>query len=124
MKSADLGLLATLDALLQEGSVTGAARRLGLSTPAMSHALARMREKLGDPLLVRAGRGMVLTPRAEALRPRVHTLVNEVRQAVGPPRPFVPAELARAFVIHATDYVLAALGPAVDRVLQREAPRV
>ena len=77
----DLGLLATLDALLQEGSVTGAARRAGLSTPAMSHALARIRRKLGDPLLVRSGRGMVLTPRAEALRPRVHTLVSEAAQA-------------------------------------------
>src|SRR5689334_815572 len=124
MKSADLGLLATLDALLQEGSVTGAARRLGLSTPAMSHALARMRKKLGDPLLVRAGRGMVLTPRAEALRPRVHTLVSEASQALEPPRPFVPAELVRPFVIHATDYVLSVLGLAVDRILQREAPGV
>ncbi|HEY8210530.1 MAG TPA: LysR family transcriptional regulator [Myxococcaceae bacterium] len=124
MTSNDLGLLATLDALLQEGSVTGAARRLGLSTPAMSHALARMREKLGDPLLVRAGRGMVLTPRAEALRPRVHTLVSEANQALEPPRPFVPAELVRAFVIHATDYVLAVLGLAVDRILQREAPGI
>jgi len=55
MESRDLGLLLTLDALLQEGNVTQAARRLGLSTPATSHALARMRERLGDPLLVRAG---------------------------------------------------------------------
>jgi DNA-binding transcriptional LysR family regulator len=120
----DLGLLATLDALLQEGSVTGAARRAGLSTPAMSHALARIRRKLGDPLLVRAGRGMVLTPRAEALRPRVHTLVSEAAQALEPPRPFSPAELDRAFVVLATDYVLSVLGLAVDRILQGEAPRV
>ncbi len=71
MQPADFGLLVHLDALLQEGSVTGAARRVGLSTPAMSHALARIRARLGDPLLVRAGRGMVLTPRAEALKPQV-----------------------------------------------------
>ena len=75
MQPNELGLLATLDALLQEGSVTGAARRVGLSTPAMSHALARVRERLGDPILVRSGRGMVLTPRAEALKARVNTVV-------------------------------------------------
>ncbi|MDB5215334.1 MAG: LysR family transcriptional regulator, partial [Myxococcaceae bacterium] len=61
MESLDLNLLATLDALLQEGSVTGAARRVGLSTPAMSHALARVRVRLDDPILVRSGRGMLLT---------------------------------------------------------------
>jgi DNA-binding transcriptional LysR family regulator len=68
MEPSDFGLLVALDALLQEGSVTGAARRLGLSTPAMSHALARIRERLGDPMLVRSGRGMLLTPRAIALK--------------------------------------------------------
>lgn len=122
--SFDLGLLATLDALLQEGSVTGAARRAGLSTPAMSHALARIRERVGDPLLVRSGRGMVLTPRAEALRPKVHTLVSEAKQALEPERPFIAAQLARTFVVHATDYVLAVLGLAVDRLLWAEAPGV
>ncbi|HVE81524.1 MAG TPA: LysR substrate-binding domain-containing protein, partial [Myxococcales bacterium] len=60
----------------------------------------------------------------EALRPRVHTLVSEATQALEPPRPFAPGELSRAFVIHATDYVLAVLGLAVDRILQAEAPRV
>ncbi|HVE85240.1 MAG TPA: LysR family transcriptional regulator, partial [Myxococcales bacterium] len=124
MEPSDLGLLVTLDALLQEGSVTRAARRAGLSTPAMSHALARIRQKLQDPLLVRSGRGMVLTPRAEALRARVHTVVTQARQALEPERPFVPAELARAFVVHATDYVLAVLGLAVDRLLREEAPGV
>ena len=80
MEPSDLSLLSTLDALLQEGSVTGAARRVGLSTPAMSHALARVRERLGDPLLVRAGRGMVLTPRAQAMKERVHSAVALLHQ--------------------------------------------
>ena len=71
MESSDLGLLLALDALLQETSVTRAARRIGLSTPAMSHALGRLRQRLSDPLLVRAGRQMVLSPRAESLRPQV-----------------------------------------------------
>jgi len=124
MEPSDLGLLVTLDALLQEGSVTGAARRVGLSTPAMSHALARVRERLGDPILVRAGRGMILTPRAEALKARVHAVVTEARQTLEPERPLVPQELERTFVVHATDYVLTVLGPALDRILRVEAPRV
>ena len=120
----DLNLLVTLDALLQEGSVTRAAQRVGLSTPAMSHALARVRERLDDPILVRAGRTMVLTPRAESLKARVHTLVAEARGALEPERPFVAAELDRTFTIHTTDYVLAVLGVATDRILRAEAPRV
>jgi DNA-binding transcriptional LysR family regulator len=124
MDASDLAVLVPLDALLQEGSVTGAARRLGLSTAAMSHALARIRERLGDPILVRAGRGMVLTPRAEALRPRVHSVVTEARIALEPERPFVAGELVREFVIHASDYVLAVLGLVVDRILRDEAPGV
>lgn len=124
METPDLRLLVTLDALLQEGSVSRAARRVGLSTPAMSHALTRIREHLGDPLLVRSGRGMVLTPRAEALKPRVHTVVNEARQTLAPERPFVPAELSRTFVVLATDYVLTVLGLVVDRILREEAPGV
>jgi DNA-binding transcriptional LysR family regulator len=124
MESVDLGLLVSLDALLQEGSVTGAARRVGLSTPAMSHALARARERLGDPILVRSGRGMLLTPRALALRARVHDVVTEARRALEPERPFVAHELSQTFVVHATDYVLDVIGLAVDRILRAEAPKV
>jgi DNA-binding transcriptional LysR family regulator len=120
----DPGILLHLDALLQEGSVTRAARRVGLSTPAMSHALARLREQLDDPLLVRAGRGMVLTPRAEALRERVHAVLNDARRALAPPRPFRPSELERTYVIRSTDYVLVILGLVVDRLLREEAPGV
>lgn len=124
MESTDLGLLVPLDALLQEGSVTGAARRVGLSTPAMSHALARIRERLGDPILVRSGRGMLLTPRALALKPQVHSVVTEARRTLEPERPFVASELSRTFVVHATDYVLTILGLSVDRILREEAPKV
>jgi DNA-binding transcriptional LysR family regulator len=124
MESIDLGLLVSLDALLQEGSVTGAARRVGLSTPAMSHALARIRERLRDPILVRAGRGMVLTPRAVELRPKVHTVVEGARLALEPERPFVASELDRTYLVHASDYVLTVLGSAVDRILREEAPKV
>ncbi|MFO0613353.1 MAG: LysR family transcriptional regulator [Polyangiaceae bacterium] len=122
MEPSDLALLVSLDALLAEGSVTAAARRVGLSTPAMSHALARIRVRLSDPILVRAGRGMVLTPRALAMKPKVHHAVAEARRALEPERPFAPKELTRTFVVHATDYVLSILGGAVDRILRDEAP--
>lgn len=95
MEATDLGILVSLDALLQEGSVTGAARRVGLSTPAMSHALARIRDRLGDPILVRSGRGMLLTPRALALKAQVHHVVTEARRTLEPERPFVASELSR-----------------------------
>lgn len=124
MDSADLGLLVSLDALLQEGSVSAAARRVGLSTPAMSHALARIRDRLGDPILVRSGRGMLLTPRAIALRPKVHDVVREARRVMEPERAFVASELSRSFVVHATDYVLTVLGTTVDRILRDEASGV
>lgn len=123
MESTDFALLLSLDALLQEGSVSGAARRVGLSTPAMSHTLARIRERFGDPILVRAGRGMLPTPRALALKNRVHQVVEDARRALEAERPFVPAELTQTFVVHATDYVLTVLGGAVDRILRAEAPR-
>lgn len=124
MEPSDLGLLVPLDALLQEGSVTGAARRVGLSTPAMSHTLARIREQLKDPVLVRSGRGMILTPRALAMREQIRRIVAEAQAALGPAAPFVPGELARTFVVHATDYVLTVLGAPVDRILREEAPGV
>ncbi len=124
MEPADLGMLVTLDALLQEGSVTRAARRVGLSTPAMSHALARIRERMKDPILVRSGRGMVLTPRAESLKPRIHAIVESARGALEPERPFVARELERTFVILASDYVLGMLGVQVDAILRSEAPGV
>ncbi len=122
--SVDLSILTALDALLQEGSVSRAARRMGLSTPAMSHTLARIREQLGDPILVRAGRGMVLTPHAEAIRPRVHTVVAEARQALARKAAFVASELEQTFVVHCSDYALTILGREVDLSLSRAAPGV
>jgi DNA-binding transcriptional LysR family regulator len=124
MESRDLNLLLALDALLQEENVTLAAKRLGLSTPATSHALARIRERLDDPILVRAGRKMVLTPRAEQLRPEVRSLVAEATRVLSAAVPFSPRELKRTFTVFTTDHVLLVLGPIVDRVLREEAPDV
>src|SRR5277367_874569 len=75
----DLNLLTALDVLLAEGSGGGAAGRLGLSASAMSRTLARLREATGDPLLVRAGRGLAPTPRASELRDRVHELTRDAQ---------------------------------------------
>ncbi|WP_404366773.1 LysR family transcriptional regulator [Corallococcus coralloides] len=124
LASVDLNLLVALEALLREGSVTKAGLSMGLSTPAMSHALARLRTQLDDPLLVRAGRGMVLTPRAVALRPRLQALLTEVGGVLSPARTFEPALLERTFRIHATDHVLTVLGTALDARVRREAPGV
>lgn len=97
-----MNLLAALDALLAEGSVTGAARRLGLSASAMSRTLARLRSATGDPLLVRAGRGLVPTPRAAELRDRVHLLTRDVRTVLSPHAGHLDlASLARTFTIRA-----------------------
>ena len=102
MDSLDLNLLAALDALLAEVSVTGAARRLGLSASAMSRTLARLRAATGDPLLVRAGRGLVPTPRAAELRDQVRQLNREVRAALSPQAgPLDLAVLERTFTLRA-----------------------
>src|SRR5690349_15580176 len=77
MTRPDLNLLVTLDVLLAEGSVARAAQRLRLSPSAMSRTLARLRDAMGDPILVRAGRGLVPTPRAIEVRDRVRQLVQE-----------------------------------------------
>jgi DNA-binding transcriptional LysR family regulator len=124
MESRDLNLLLMLDALLQEENVTLAAKRMALSTPAASHALARIRERLDDPILVRAGRRMVLTPRAEQLRPEVRSLVEEATRVLSAAVPFSPADLRRTFTVFTTDHVLLVLGPTVDRILREEAPDV
>ncbi|MDG9425159.1 LysR family transcriptional regulator, partial [Streptococcus pneumoniae] len=84
MQIPDLNLLVTLDVLLAEGSVTRAAKRLQLSPSAMSRALARLREVTGDPLLVRAGRELVPTPRAIALRDHVGQLVQDAQAVLRP----------------------------------------
>lgn len=120
----DLNLLLTLDVLLSEGSVAGAARRLRLSPSAMSRALARLRETTGDPLLVRAGRGLVATPRAEALRARVHDLVQDAQAVLRPDDTVDLAGLARTFTLRTSDGFVENFGPALVARVAAEAPGV
>jgi DNA-binding transcriptional LysR family regulator len=104
MADSDLNLLTALDALLAEGSVLGAARRLRLSSSAMSRTLARLREATGDPLLIRAGRGLVRTPRASEMRERVRDLVQDAQTMLRPAVAFLDlAELKRSFTIRSNE---------------------
>ncbi|QHF44713.1 LysR family transcriptional regulator [Pseudomonas sp. S35] len=120
----DLNLLITLDVLLAEGSVAGAARRLGLSASAMSRALARLRETTGDPLLVRAGRGLVPTPRAMALREQVSCLVQDAHAVLRPARSLDMAGVVRTFTLRTSEEFVERFAPALLVRIAREAPGV
>ncbi|RTL15450.1 MAG: LysR family transcriptional regulator [Sphingomonadaceae bacterium] len=123
-RNLDLGLLVTLEALLGERNVTRAARRLNLSQPALSARLARLREAFGDPLLIPAQRGMVLTQRAVELRQPLHEALEGVRRVVADGAPFDPATMQATLVIAATDYQQYALLTRFSVALRTEAPRV
>jgi len=109
----DLNLLVTLDVLIAEGSVARAARRLRLSPSAMSRALARLRETMGDPLLVRAGRGLVPTPRALELRERVSQLVQEAQAVLRPAETLDLKRLFRTFTLRTSEGFAENFGPAL-----------
>lgn len=99
----DLNLFLVLDAVLTEGSATAAARRLHVTQSAVSNALARLREVVGDPLVVRRGRGLVPTPVALQLAPRVAAGLHELRAALARDRAFDPATTTRRFTLALTD---------------------
>ncbi|QQX90306.1 LysR family transcriptional regulator [Gluconobacter sphaericus] len=125
MENVDLNLLTALDVLLEEASVTGAARRLGLSTSAMSRTLTRLRFVTGDPLLVRAGRHLVPTPYAMDIREHVHILTRDVQAVLRPQhRELDLKTLDRTFVLRANEgFLNVASAPLVTSIL-KEAPRV
>lgn len=120
----DLNLLVTLDVLLSEGSVVGAARRLQLSASAMSRALTRLREATGDPLLVRAGRSLVPTPRAIELRDRVRQVVGDAEAVLRPALKLDLATLERTFAIRSTEGFVETFGPSLLARVVTEAPHV
>ena len=124
MSIPDLNLLVTLDVLLAEGSVARAARRLRLSPSAMSRALARLRDTLGDPLLVRAGRGLVPTPRALELRERVAQLVQDAEAVLRPATQVDLAQLVRTFTLRSSEGFVENFGPALIARIAEQAPGV
>lgn len=124
MSKPDLNLLVALDVLLAEGNVTRAAQRLRLSPSAMSRTLARLRETIGDPLLVRAGRGLVPTPRALELREKVSVLVQDTEAVLRPAEKPNLQELVRTFTLRTSDGFVENFGPALIARIAEEAPGV
>jgi DNA-binding transcriptional LysR family regulator len=124
MTNPDFNLLLTLDAVLTEGSVARAARRLRLSPSAMSRALARLRETTGDPLLVRAGRGLVPTPRALELRERVGQVVQDAQSILRPVESFDLKKLVKTFTLRSREGFVENFGPGLINRVYKEAPGV
>ncbi|WP_459177134.1 LysR family transcriptional regulator [Ewingella americana] len=125
MNEPDLNLLIALDVLLAEGSVAGAARRLGLSASAMSRTLSRLRATTGDPLLVRAGRHMVLTPHAEDIRTRTQSAAFEARAVLSPSASVLNlSTLERTFTLRSNDGFVVAFGASLIAAAAAVAPLV
>lgn len=120
----DLNLLTALNALLEEGSVNGAAERLHLSQPAMSRTLGRIREATGDPILVRSGRGLTPTPYALSVQDQVRALVRQSGTILSPRRALELATLKRTFSLRCHDAVATAIAAVLIHALRFEAPLV
>ena len=120
----DLNLLEYLDVLLRERNVTRAASYLGLSQPAMSNGLRRLRLVFNDPLLVRTSEGMTPTERALELQPVIRDVLATVDRAVQPQIDFEPASSERVFRIMASDYAESTIFPSILHRLREEAPGV
>jgi DNA-binding transcriptional LysR family regulator len=124
MATPDFNLLVTLDAVLAEGSVTRAAQRLHLSPSAMSRALARLREATGDPLLVRAGRALVPTPRALELRALVSHIIEDATAVLRPAEKIRIDQLARTFTLRTREGFVENFGATLLARARAEAPGV
>lgn len=124
ISAADLNLFVVFEALLEEHSVSKAARRVGLSQPATSNALGRLRAMFDDPLFVRRGSAMLPTPRAQQVAAHVRAGLGHLSAALGPGEGFDPATAERTFVIAAHDFAALTLLPALMQRVQGEAPGV
>ena len=120
----DLNLLKYLDVLLREQNVTRAAEQLGITQPAMSNGLKRLRELFNDPLLIRTSDGMTATERALELQPLVRQVLAQTEQMLTPEEVFRPADSRRVFRIMTSDYAEATLVPHIVRRLRAEAPHL
>lgn len=120
----DLNLLVYLDVLLREKSVTKAANHLGITQPALSNGLRRLRQLFDDPLLVRTSEGMTATERGSELQPQVRSILAEIERAVQPIRSFQADESQRVFRVMASDYAESTLIPRVLKRIRQEAPHV
>lgn len=121
-RNLDLQALECFDMLMRERSVSRAADRMGLSQSSMSETLARLRERLGDPLLVRTRDGMMPTDRAQAMVPAVRTAIEQLRALLAGDGGFEPARAGERFRLTASDYAQLLLMPTLTSRLQQEAP--
>lgn len=124
LSAVDLNLLVVLRALLQQRHVTRAAREVGLSQSATSHALSRLRDLYGDPLLVRSGRALELTPRAALVLPKLERGLHELAASLRHEQPFNPASAKLSLRLGAADYVQSVLLSPLLGLLGREAPGI
>lgn len=122
-RTLDLNLLRVFDEVMAEGSLTRAARNLSLTQPAVSNALRRLRETLGDELVQRSGQGMAPTPRARAIWPAVREALAQLQSSLIP-NEFEPAEANTSFVLAMSDATAAELIPGLTETLEKQAPRV
>ncbi|OOR87716.1 LysR family transcriptional regulator [Moraxella caviae] len=124
LQKVDLNLLVYLDVLLREKNVTRAAEQLGITQPAMSNILRRLRSLFNDPLLVRSSEGMTPTERAFELQPRIREILSDVATLLEPRTEFRPYSTSRVFRIMTSDYAEATLVPRLVKALRSEAPNV
>ncbi len=124
LRSVDLNLLTIFNAIMVEKHMTRAANRVGMTQPAMSNALSRLRELTGDPLFVRTGRGMMPTPRATALAIPIRRALDLVQAGLTEKAAFDPATSDRSFTLAIGDYCEVLFLPQVLSALQSEAPGV
>ena len=122
IKQRDIGLLLALDALLEKESVSAAAEQLGISQPAMSSQLKRLRELFNDPLLTPSGRRLVATSRALSLKDELRSQLQGLDLLVRSNRGFDPASARITFNLVATDYAQTVLGPGLARLMAEQAP--
>jgi DNA-binding transcriptional LysR family regulator len=121
-RNVDLNLLPALHAILEEKSVTRGAARLGLSQPAMSASLGKLRRHFGDELLTRTGNVYELTPLAQQLVEPTHTAMRAVGRLFANAGEFDPATAEREFTVVMSDYATDVLGPTVSRLLRQSSP--
>jgi DNA-binding transcriptional LysR family regulator len=124
LERVDLNLLTYLDVLLREKNVTRAAEQLGITQPAMSNILRRLRTLFNDPLLIRSSEGMTPTERALELQPSIREVLSDLSQILEPRTEFRPLSSNRVFRIMASDYAEATLIPALVKAMRSEAPNV
>ena len=124
LRSVDLNLLPVFDAIMEAGQLSRAADSLGMSQPAISAALQRLRHTLGDPLFVRTHQGMVPTPRARELHRSLSQQLGAMRDTLDPANRFVPGTSQRRFRVLSNDYFEMVVLPTLLTRLRSEAPNV